>query len=87
MNWVYTFHRFDERAAFLAACAEIGVVLDAATGVLLRPDSVQFDEVGPVYSGGVPIAGHHVNAAWEGEMPAAFAPSQIFPITPSRVFA
>ncbi len=96
--WISTFHRFDGRPAFLAACEAAGWELEAEAPSL--PAGVVVEEIGTLISpasigeGGMPIAGavldprHHVNLAWHArDMDPAFAASQVFPAEPSRAYA
>ena len=97
--WTTTYHRFLNRAAFLAAC-------DAADwsrgpdSQPMPPDGVTLVEIGPLIAppslgpDGMPIPGevldprHHVNAAWHGiDVPEAFRAAAVAPATPSRCFA
>lgn len=98
MSWTYTYHRFADKAAFLAACEAIGIPQDEA-GELLVPTGTALDVIGTMYSdpillkdgtvlvAPIPQPGFHVNAAWSDGMPEAFKASEIHPATPSRVFA
>lgn len=96
--WIPTYHRFADRAAFLAACEAAGWPVEAGAPVL--PPGVTAEEIGVLYApatvgpGGAPLPAeaidprHHVNLAWHAQdMPAAFAESQIVPVTPSRIYA
>lgn len=73
--WNHTFHRFTDKAAFIAACDGNSINADDP------PYDVAFDVIGA-------IAGHtgfHVNAAWYNrDMPAAFSAAQVSPDTPVR---
>jgi hypothetical protein len=94
--WMTTYHRFPNRAAFLAACAEAGWECPPGQDPIL-PHGVATDIVGPLIGpasigeGGVPIAGevidhrYHVNLAWHGREPdPAFEASLVVPEAPSR---
>ncbi|MCC6720444.1 MAG: hypothetical protein IT555_21435 [Acetobacteraceae bacterium] len=96
--WVQTFHRFADRAAFLAACAEAGWPYPPGQEPE-PPAGVSLDVIGPLIGpasigpGGIPLpgavmdAGYHVNLAWHArEMDVAFAASQVAPATPSRAW-
>lgn len=96
--WITTYHRFLNRAAFLAACQEAGWTCPPGQDPELS-HGVAMDIVGPILGpprvgpNGIPIAGevldprYHVNLAWHAqEMHPAFAVSQIAPATPSRTF-
>lgn len=106
MNWLYTYHRFPNRAAFEAAYDAAGfkrftsgMILPGMNGRMTPPETVVFDVCetlydpaeynlqGVVTKPAVALTGFHVNAAWAGEMPAAFKASQISPSVPRRVFA
>ncbi len=97
--WTTTYHRFLNRAAFLAAC-------DAATwprgpdNQPIPPNGATLVEIGPLMAppsigpDGMPIPGevldprHHVNAAWHGiDVPEAFRAASVVPATPNRCFA
>jgi hypothetical protein len=95
--WITTYHRFTNRAAFLAACEAAGWAVQHHEPLL--PHGVALDSVGPligppsVGDGGAPIPGEvidprwHVNLAWHAqEVPAAFAESQVAPEAPARRF-
>lgn len=94
--WTTTYHRFTNRAEFLAACLAarwtcppgqdpeppIGVALDILGPIV---------EAAQIGEGGIPIAGevidprYHVNLAWHGREPdAALSASMVMPATPSR---
>lgn len=94
--WISTYHRFDNRPAFLVACDDAGWARDSQ-GEPIPPTGVALDVVGPIVgpatigTGGVPLpgavidAGYHVNIAWHArDMDAAFAANQVAPVTPSR---
>jgi hypothetical protein len=94
--WITTYHRFTNRAAFLATCADAGWECPPGHEPSL-PHGVAMDIVGPFISpasvgkGGVPIAGevidprYHVNLAWHGREPdPAFQASLVAPAAPSR---
>lgn len=96
--WIPTYHRFANRAAFLAACADAGWPVESGTPQ--PPHGVALEEIGMLFApatvglGGVPVAGelldarHHVNLAWHAQdMAPAFADSVVFPATPSRSYA
>lgn len=96
--WTRTHHRFENRAAFLAACESAGWPVEAGTPQ--PPAGVALDEIGMLFEaptlgpGGVPVAGalvdarHHVNAAWHArDMPEAFAASVVTPEAPVRGWA
>lgn len=97
--WTTTYHRFLNRAAFLAAC-------DAANwprgpdSQPIPPNGATLVEIGPLMAppsigpDGMPIPGevldprYHVNAAWPGvEVPEAFRAAAVSPATPNRCFA
>jgi hypothetical protein len=95
--WIQSYHRFLNRAGFLAACDAAGWPrdpLDAARPA--PPTGVALVEVGPhigrpsVGPDGVPVPGDvidprwHVNVGWHAmEVPESFAEAAIFPATPS----
>jgi hypothetical protein len=94
--WTTTYHRFTNRAEFLAACQMAGWICPPGQDPDL-PQGVAVDIVGPIVApaqvgdGGVPIIGevidprYHVNLAWHGHDPdPAFQASLIVPATPSR---
>jgi len=94
--WMTTCHRFTNRAAFLATCAQAGWEYPPGQDPEL-PHGVTVDIIGPligpasVGDGGVPIGGevidprYHVNLAWHGREPdATFQVSLVVPVTPSR---
>ena len=96
--WISTYHRFTNRAAFLAACGAAGWTRDSP-GEPTPPAGVALDGIGPILGsawigpGGTPQpgvvldAGYHVNLAWHArDMDAAFAASQVMPTTPSRAW-
>ncbi len=96
--WITTYHRFTNRAAFLAACQSAGWTFAPGHDPYL-PQGVAASIVGPIAapaqvgSDGMPTAGevidprYHVNLAWHAqEMDPAFQVSQIAPATPSRSF-
>lgn len=96
--WISTYHRFLNRAAFLAACQDAGWTCLLGQDPEL-PHGVAMDIVGPVHgpsrvgADGMPIVGevidprYHVNLAWHAqEMHAVFEASLIAPATPSRTF-
>lgn len=96
--WISTYHRFLNRAAFLAACKDAGWTCPPGRDPEV-PHAVAMDIVGTflgppkVDTDGMPIAGeeidprYHVNVAWHAqEMHPAFAESLIVPATPSRTF-
>jgi hypothetical protein len=95
--WITTYHRFTNRAGFLAACEAAGWGVQA--GEPLLPQGVALDVIGPligpasVGAGGAPIPGemidprYHVNLSWHAREPAeAFAASQVTPDEPNRVY-
>lgn len=95
--WIPTYHRFADRAAFLAACEAAGWHVEAGAPVL--PPGVTAEEIGVLYApasvgpGGMPMAGavidarHHVNMAWHAQdMAVAFLASVVSPATPSRSY-
>jgi hypothetical protein len=94
--WITSYHRFANRAAFLATCAQAGWECPPGQDPEL-PQGVTVDIIGPlmgpasVAEGGVPIAGevidagYHVNLAWHGRDPdPAFQASLVVPVTPVR---
>jgi hypothetical protein len=93
-----TFHRFADRAAFLAACAAAGWPCDPM-GNIDHPPGMALDIIGPyapvpTVVDGVPIPGPvdarwHVNALWPSDapLPEEWEAARITPATPSRVFA
>jgi hypothetical protein len=96
--WITTYHRFTNRAAFLAACEAAGWPVQAGEPQL--PQGVTVDMVGPLIGpasigdGGAPIPGevidprYHVNIAWHAQdMAPAFSDSQVVPATPARSYA
>lgn len=95
--WIPTYHRFADRAAFLAACEAAGWPVEAGAPVL--PPGVTVEEIGVLYApasvgpGGMPMAGavidarHHVNMGWHAQdMDPAFLDSIVSPATPSRSY-
>jgi hypothetical protein len=99
-TWTNTYHKFQSREDFLAACDLSGFHRDD-DGHLILPDTVSFDIVGtlyrentgPVDDGGFPlnppekIVGFHVNAAWAMDIPDPFKDAQISVSKPQRVWA
>jgi len=97
--WIETFHRFENEAAFLAACDAAGW----GRGPDNRPappDGCSIDVIGvmvappQVGANGMPIpgtvidAGFNVNAAWHARpMPEAFLASVVVPATPKRILS
>lgn len=96
-GWVYTYHKFDDRDAFLATAVEAGAFYVHET--MYHPSGLEVDEVGvlfspPVLDGegnelepSVLLPGYHINCAWPDDMHPAFAASQIFPQAPQRRWA
>lgn len=95
--WITTYHRFTNRAAFLAACETAGWAVQAGEPQL--PAGVALDIIGPIIGpatvagGGAPVPGevidprHHVNIAWHArDMDPAFAESAVAPEAPGRRF-
>lgn len=80
--WTPSYHRFTNEAGFLAACDDAGWPRDHQDRPV-PPLSAALDLIGPL--DGDPR--YHVNALWVGDMPAAWAASEITPASPSRVFA
>ena len=97
MSWIYTYHRFANEAAFNAAYDAAG--LPREKGQIVPPANVALDVFGVLYDPAeynaqgqqlkpaVLMTGFHVNAAWDGEVPAPFRASRISPNAPRRVFA
>jgi len=96
--WITTYHRFTNRAGFLAACEAAGWGVQAGDPSL--PQGVAVDLVGAIIApptvadGGAPIPGevidprYHVNLAWHAQEPAAaFADSAVAPDAPARAYA
>lgn len=79
--WTPTFHRFDDRAAFLAACDAAGWPRDHL-GEPDPPLTVALDIIGPLA-----VPGYHVNALWRDDIDPAWAASQVTPGNPARTFA
>lgn len=80
--WTRSCHRFADEAAFLAACDAAGWPRDH-TDRPSPPADVQLDTIGALGS-----PGYHVNAAWYcSGVDAAWAASEVVPVTPSRVWA
>jgi hypothetical protein len=94
--WTTTYHRFLNRAAFLAACHAAGwacppgrdpeppqgVAMDMV-GPLIGPPRIE--ENGQLTTGEVLDPRYHVNLAWHGRKPdLAFTASLVVPATPSR---
>jgi len=98
--WCETYHRFNDRAAFLAACDAAGWGRDPLSPTLpAPPPEVGFSEIGALVArptlapDGAPIpgavidAGFHVNMAWHGgTVQEGFVASRVHPATPSRTF-
>jgi hypothetical protein len=97
--WTTTYHRFLNRAAFLAACDAAGWPRGPDNSPM-PPEQAALVEIGPLVAppgleaNGIPIPGevldprHHVNAAWHGlEVPEAFRAAAVAPATPNRCFA
>lgn len=95
--WITTYHRFTNRAAFLAACEAAGWAVQA--GEPQPPANVALDIVGALVApptvgeGGAPIPGEvidprfHANVAWHARpMAPEFTASQVTPETPSRAY-
>jgi len=95
--WITTYHRFTNKAGFLAATKAAGWPMEQ--GDLALPRGVAMDMIGPLFGppsvgeGGNPIAAdvidprYHVNLAWHAQnMDAAFAASQVAPAQASRSF-
>jgi hypothetical protein len=96
--WITTYHRFTNRAGFLAACAAAGWDCPPGQDPSL-PHGVALDLIGALIGpatlaeGGIPIPGevidprYHVNLAWHAQAPhEAFAASQVAPAEPSRTW-
>ena len=100
MTWSYTYHRFADRDAYLAACNEATFTTDD-NGNPLAPMGTALDVIGTIWTGGTPdpetgfpvgqtpLPGYHVNCAWLGDMPASFQESLLDPgpANPVRVWA
>lgn len=100
MSWTYTYHRFEDRDAYLAACDAAELARNEAGEPVPKPN-MALDVIGTIWTGGtvVPetgavvgqttLPGYHVNAAWQEEMPSAFAASRLDPEPnkPVRVWA
>ena len=97
--WTTTYHRFLNRAAFLAACDATNWSRGPDSQPM-PPDGGTLVEIGPLVAppsigpDGMPIPGevldprHHVNAAWHGiDVPEAFRAAAVAPATPNRCFA
>jgi hypothetical protein len=94
--WMTTYHRFLNRAAFLAACHAAGwacppgrdpeppqgVAMDMVGPLIGTP---RIEESGRLTTGEVLDPCYHVNLAWHGREPdAVFQSSLVVPTTPSR---
>ncbi len=96
--WVQTFHRFADRAAFLAACDAAGWAR-VPDGQPDSPQGVALDVIGPAAAPptmvngaiipGAVDAGWHVNASWFSgtTIPAGFVAAEIIPERPIQMFA
>lgn len=97
--WTDSFHRFADRAAFLAACDAAGWPRGPG-GDPAPPQGVALDIIGawlaaPTTDGSTPIPGatldgaFHVNASWYSGTtpPPDFAAAEIVPEAPPRTFA
>lgn len=79
---LFKFYRFADRAEFEATCAAAGIEIEAP------PERITLDVIGEIERDGVPVAGYHVNAAWnEIDEAPAFAAFSVIPSNPVRVFA
>ena len=97
--WIYSFHRFLNRTAFLDACDAAGFPRDHE-GEPELPQSVSLRVIGPLIGrptlmpNGTMVPGevidprYHVNAAFYGsDVLPAFQASRVAPEQPSEVFA
>ena len=95
-RYIYTFHRFDDRSAFLSACHNAGfTVFENEIGTT---EDCALDDIGALYEGGdfdgegnvitppTLLPGYHVNMAWKGEVHPAFQASLITPKNPKRLW-
>lgn len=97
--WITTYHRFHDRAAFIAACAMAGWKCPAHQDPEL-PRGVAMDQIGPLIGaprvgqdgllekGDVLDEGYHVKLAWHDQAPdPAFLRSQCAPPIAARSWA
>ena len=89
-KYIYSFHRFDDRDAFLQVCLDAGFQFHE--GVPCPSEGGAIDDIGTLVDqeseDGPPIVllGYHVNMAWKNDMNSAFAASEVFPQTPRRLW-
>jgi hypothetical protein len=89
-GYSYSFHRFDDRDAFLQAC------LDASfqfyEGIPCPKEGDAIDDIGTLVDQEseddlpVVLPGYHVNMAWKNGMNLAFATSEVSPQNPRRLW-
>lgn len=97
--WTETFHRFENEAAFLAACDAAGWGRGPDNRPM-PPGSCNLDIIGPIVAppqvgpNGMPIAGQtidtgfHFNAAWHAlTVPESFQASVVEPAAPQRMLS
>lgn len=89
-KYIYSFHRFDDRDAFLQACLDAGFQFHE--GVPCPSEGDAIDDIGTLVDqeseDGPPIvlSGYHVNMAWKNGMNPAFATSEVSPQNPRRLW-
>lgn len=89
-KYIYSFHRFDDRDAFLQAC------LDASfqfyEGIPCPNEGDAIDDIGTLIDQenedgtSVILPGYHVNMAWKNGMNPVFAASEVSPQNPRRLW-
>ena len=89
-KYIYSFHRFDDRDAFLQTCLDAGFQFYEGTPCPNEADAI--DDIGTLVDqeseDALPIVlpGYHVNMAWKNEMNPAFAASEVSPQNPRRLW-
>lgn len=89
-KYIYSFHRFDDRDAFLQACLDAG--FQFYEGVPCPSEGDAIDDIGTLVDqeseDGPPVVlpGYHVNMAWKNGMNPAFATSEVSPQNPRRLW-
>ena len=89
-GYSYSFHRFDDRDAFLQTCLDAG--FQFYEGVPCPSEGDAIDDIGTLVDQEseddlpVVLPGYHVNMAWKNDMNSAFAASEVFPQNPRRLW-
>lgn len=89
-GYSYSFHRFDDRDAFLQTCLDAG--FQFYEGMPCPSEGDAIDDIGTLVDQEseddllVVLLGYHVNMAWKNDMNSAFAASEVSPQNPRRLW-